>query len=32
MVYLMKKYAIAGPEAAMHHSVDVAPSFVGEQD
>ena len=23
MVYLMKKYAIAGPDAAMHESVDV---------
>jgi len=25
MVYLMKKYAIAGPDAAMHESVDVEP-------
>lgn len=32
MVYLMKKYAIAGPDAAMHESVDVAPSIVGSQD
>jgi cytochrome d ubiquinol oxidase subunit I len=32
MVYLMKKYAIAGPDAAMHESVDVAPSLVGSQD
>ena len=32
MVYLMKKYAMAGPDAAMHESVDVAPSFVGGQD
>jgi hypothetical protein len=32
MFYLMKKYAIAGPDAAMHESVDVAPSFVGGQD
>ena len=32
MVYLMKKYAIAGPEAAMHESVDVAPARVGSQD
>jgi cytochrome d ubiquinol oxidase subunit I len=32
MVYLMKKYAIAGPDAAMHESVDVAPAPVGSQD
>ncbi len=32
MVYLMKKYAIAGPGAAMHESVDVAPAVVGSQD
>ena len=32
MVYLMKKYAIAGPDAAMHESVDVAPKLVGSQD
>jgi cytochrome d ubiquinol oxidase subunit I len=32
MVGLMKKYAIAGPDAAMHESVDVAPSLVGGQD
>lgn len=32
MVYLMKKYAIAGPDAAMHESVDVAPALVGSQD
>lgn len=32
MVYLMKKYAIAGPEAAMHESVDVAPALVGADD
>ncbi|MBE0671176.1 MAG: cytochrome ubiquinol oxidase subunit I [Anaerolineales bacterium] len=32
MVYLMKKYAIAGPDAAMHESVDVAPAVVGSQD
>lgn len=32
MVYLMKKYAIAGPDAAMHESVDVAPARVGAQD
>jgi cytochrome d ubiquinol oxidase subunit I len=32
MVYLMRKYAIAGPDAAMHESVDVAPSVVGSQD
>ena len=32
MVYLMKKYAIAGPDAAMHESVDEAPARVGSQD
>ena len=32
MVYLMKKYATAGPDAAMHESVDVAPGLVGAQD
>jgi cytochrome d ubiquinol oxidase subunit I len=32
MVYLMRKYAIAGPDAAMHESVDVAPARVGSQD
>jgi len=32
MVYLMKKYAIAGPDAAMHESVDVAPARVGADD
>jgi cytochrome bd ubiquinol oxidase subunit I len=32
MFYLMKKYAIAGPDAAEHHSVDVAPGLVGSQD
>ncbi|MBI5353406.1 MAG: cytochrome ubiquinol oxidase subunit I [Chloroflexi bacterium] len=32
MVYLMKKYAIAGPDAAMHESVDVAPAVIGSQD
>ena len=32
MVYLMRKYAIAGPDAAMHESVDVAPALVGSQD
>ena len=32
MVYLMKKYAIAGPDAAMHESVDAAPALVGSQD
>ena len=32
MVYLMKKYAMAGPDAAMHESVDVAPARVGSQD
>jgi cytochrome d ubiquinol oxidase subunit I len=32
MVYLMRKYAIAGPDAAMHESVDVAPAVIGSQD
>jgi cytochrome d ubiquinol oxidase subunit I len=39
MIYLMRKYAIAGPDAAMHESVDadeptadVAPTPVGAQD
>lgn len=32
MYYLMRKYAIAGPEATLHESVDVAPSFGGGQD
>lgn len=32
MVYLMRKYAIAGPDAAMQESVDVAPALVGTQD
>ncbi len=32
MIYLMKKYATAGPDAAMHESVDVAPAMVGSQD
>jgi cytochrome d ubiquinol oxidase subunit I len=32
MVYLMKKYSIAGPDAALHESVDVAPAVIGSQD
>ncbi len=32
MVYLMRKYAIAGPDAAMQESVDIAPALVGSQD
>jgi cytochrome d ubiquinol oxidase subunit I len=32
MVYLMRKFAIAGPDAAMQESVDVAPALVGSQD
>ena len=31
MFYLMKKYATAGPDAAMHESVEAAPLF-GAQD
>ncbi|HEY9153241.1 MAG TPA: cytochrome ubiquinol oxidase subunit I [Anaerolineales bacterium] len=30
--YLMKKYALLGPDAAMTESVDAAPSVVGGQD
>jgi cytochrome d ubiquinol oxidase subunit I len=30
MVYLMKKYATAGPDAALHESVDVEPESVSE--
>ena len=32
MVYLMKKYAIAGPYAAMQESVDVTPITIGSQE
>ncbi len=32
MVYLMKKYAVAGPDAALHESVDVAPVLAGTGD
>jgi cytochrome d ubiquinol oxidase subunit I len=32
MVYLMKKYAIAGPDATLKHSVDPEPGLVGAQD
>lgn len=32
MFYLMRKYAVAGPDAAMHESVDVDPKLVGAQD
>jgi len=31
-VYLLRKYAQAGPEAAMTDSVDVAPTLLGAQD
>lgn len=30
--YLMKKYAIAGPDAAIRESVDVEPALIGAQD
>ena len=30
--YLMKKYAVLGPDAAMQESVDAAPSVIGAQD
>ncbi len=32
MFYLMRKFAVAGPDAAMHESVDAAPASVGSQD
>jgi hypothetical protein len=32
MFYLMRKTAIAGPDASMHESVDVAPTLVGSED
>jgi cytochrome d ubiquinol oxidase subunit I len=31
-VHLMRKYAVAGPEAAMTDSVDLAPAPIGSQD
>jgi cytochrome d ubiquinol oxidase subunit I len=31
-IYLMKKYAVAGPDAAMHESVDLAPAPIGARD
>ncbi len=31
-VYLMKKYAVAGPDAAMHESEDVSAAPIGSQD
>ena len=31
-VHLMRKYAVAGPEAAMTESVDLAPAPIGSQD
>ena len=32
MFYLMRKYAMAGPDAALHESVDVAPGYGSLQD
>lgn len=32
MFYLMRKYAQAGPEAALQESVDLVPSLAGAQD
>jgi cytochrome d ubiquinol oxidase subunit I len=32
MLYLTRKYAIAGPEAAMHESVEMDPVFAYTQD
>ncbi len=31
-VYLMRKYAVAGPDAAMHESEDLAPAPIGARD
>jgi len=31
-VYLMKKYAVAGPDAAIRESVDLAPARIGSPD
>jgi len=31
-IHLMKKYAVAGPDAAMTDSVDLAPAPIGSQD
>ncbi len=31
-IYLMKKYAVLGPDAAEHEPVDVEPALVGAQD
>ena len=28
MFYLMRKYAMAGPDAALHDSVDIAPAVL----
>ena len=30
-VYLMRKFALAGPDAAMHESADLAPAVIGSQ-
>jgi len=32
MFYLMRKYAIAGPDAALHESVEIAPTLGYSQD
>jgi len=32
MLYLTRKFAIAGPDSAMHESVDVAPAFSFSQE
>jgi cytochrome d ubiquinol oxidase subunit I len=32
MFYLMRKYAVAGPEAALHESVDIAPVLAYSQE
>lgn len=32
MFYLMRKFAIAGPDAALEESADIAPALIGSQD
>jgi hypothetical protein len=31
-VYLIQKYAVAGPDAAMRESIDIAATPVGSRD
>jgi cytochrome d ubiquinol oxidase subunit I len=32
MFYLMRKYALAGPEAALHESIDIAPALAYSEE